>query len=130
MGNNQINQNNSSQGDLSEDVKAVAAVDGAKFGFLVASLPSYGDCSALSVRGLPVEDDVKEALLALAEKLSSTELDALVSALEVAYLDAQTQVVDMDFKSKLQQLKSETEQKEKQLNDEFLQKLEDKQLSG
>lgn len=110
MENNQVSQKNSSQNDLQENVKILAVADGAKFGFLVASLP--------------IEDDVKEALLALAEKISAEELNALASALEVAYLDAQTQAVDMDFKSKLQQLKSETDQKQKQLNDEFLQKLE------
>lgn len=118
MENNQISQKNSDQDDTIEDAKAVSAVNGAKFGFLVASLP--------------VGDDVKEALLVLAEKLSSEELGTLINALEVAYLNAQTQAVDADFKNKLQQLKSETDQKDKQLNDEFLQKLEtlDKRLSG
>lgn len=116
MENDKVSQKNSDQGDLPEDVKVVSAVNGAKFGLLVASLP--------------VGNDVKDSLLTLAEKLSSEELDALVSALEVAYLDAKTQAVDADFKNKLQQLKSETDQKEKQLDDEFLQKLEtlDKRL--
>lgn len=110
MGNNHISQNNSSQDDLQENVKVSAVAGGAKFGFLVASLP--------------VGNDIKEALLALAEKLSMKELEALASALEAAYLNIQTQAVDADFKNKLQQLKSETDQKQKQLDDEFLRKLE------
>ena len=88
---------------------ALADSKGKKLGLLIASLPA--------------DDEIKEALVTLAENSSYEELEKLSDALEMLYLNASTRDIDDQFKKNLALFKQETETSEQKITDEFLAKL-------
>ena len=90
-------------------VAALADSKGRKLGLLIASLPA--------------DDEIKEALVTLAENSSYEELEKLSDALEMLYLNAGTRDIDDQFKKNLALFKQEAETSEQKITDEFLAKL-------
>jgi len=87
----------------------LAVSKGRKLGFLIATLPA--------------DDEIKEALVTLAENSSYEELEKLSDALEMLYLNAGTRDIDDQFKKNLALFKQEAETSEQKITDEFLAKL-------
>ena len=84
---------------------------------------SKGKKLGLLIATLPADDEIKEALVTLAENSSYEELEKLSDALEMLYLNAGTRDIDDQFKKDLALFKQETETSEQKITDEFLAKL-------
>ena len=79
---------------------------------------------AVLIAALPVDDETKQAFLALVENSTYDELLALEDALEGLYADAATQDVDRQLKAALEQFKVEMDARTRRVDETFLAKLQ------
>ncbi|OGY91254.1 MAG: hypothetical protein A3H70_05185 [Candidatus Komeilibacteria bacterium RIFCSPLOWO2_02_FULL_48_11] len=88
------------------DLKALAAKQGQKLGFLIAALN--------------VSDEVKEAFFDLLPHLSLEQLERLTNILESKYLSQQTSGPDEKLKAELEAIKSNSDAQEDAADKEAL----------
>ena len=98
---------NASEQELIETAEA----RGRKFGWLISQVF--------------LNDEEKQAMLVLAEKMSSEQLDQLIGVLEQKYLQAQTKPVDDAYQASMRQAQSDYVKQQSRLNQGTLNKLKD-----
>lgn len=99
------NQQNLSKQELEELAKA----KGQRLAFLLAAAN--------------IDDEQKEAWIALLPGMSLTQLEKLVDILEANYINQQTKNIDEDFKRDLTNMQAEYDKKEADLAEETASKM-------
>ncbi len=104
------NDTNIDENELSkEQILDLADAQGRKFGFLLATSP--------------LDTETKEAFLSIIEKATSEEINAVIDLFEEGLLRAQNTELDNWLKTQMEYIKFESEAKEKEIEQDALNKL-------
>jgi len=94
-----------------EELKEAAKTQGKKLGWLISQLFS--------------DDEERQAMLTMTEKMSLEQLDELIATLEQKYAEVQTKPIDEAYKQGIQEIEDDYQNKKEDLTKNTLNKLDD-----